>query len=64
MFPIIDIRGNIIGFGGRTLADAKAKYMNSPQSLAYDKSKNVYGVSNLKILQKLEKLSLLKVIWM
>lgn len=55
MFPIIDIRGNVIGFGGRALADSRAKYMNSPQSLAYDKSKNVYGVSNLKILLKLGK---------
>ncbi|MDU7165842.1 toprim domain-containing protein, partial [Finegoldia magna] len=60
MFPIIDIRGNIIGFGGRTLADAKAKYMNSPQSLAYDKSKNVYGVSNLKNSTKVGKIILVE----
>ncbi len=60
MFPILDIRGNIIGFGGRTLVDARAKYMNSPQSLAYDKSKNVYGVSNLKNSTKVGKIILVE----
>nr|WP_281682085.1 DNA primase [Finegoldia magna] len=60
MFPIIDIRGNVIGFGGRSLADSRAKYMNSPQSLAYDKSKNVYGVSNLKNSTKVGKIILVE----
>lgn len=60
MFPIIDIRGNVIGFGGRALAEARAKYMNSPQSLAYDKSKNVYGVSNLKNSTKVGKIILVE----
>ena len=60
MFPIIDIRGNVIGFGGRALADSRAKYMNSPQSLAYDKSKNVYGVSNLKNSTKVGKIILVE----
>lgn len=60
MFPIIDIRGNVIGFGGRALADSWAKYMNSPQSLAYDKSKNVYGVSNLKNSTKVGKIILVE----
>ena len=60
MFPIIDIRANVIGFGGRALADSRAKYMNSPQSLAYDKSKNVYGVSNLKNSTKVGKIILVE----
>ncbi|MFN2101572.1 DNA primase [Finegoldia dalianensis] len=60
MFPIIDVRGNVIGFGGRALADSRAKYMNSPQSLAYDKSKNVYGVSNLKNSAKVGKIILVE----
>lgn len=60
MFPIIDIRCNVIGFGGRALADSRAKYMNSPQSLAYDKSKNVYGVSNLKNSTKVGKIILVE----
>lgn len=60
MFPIDDIRGNIIGFGGRTLIDDKAKYMNSPQSLAYDKSKHIYGVSNLKNSTKVGKIILVE----
>ncbi|OXZ34359.1 DNA primase [Finegoldia magna] len=60
MFPIIDIRGNVIGFGGRALADSRAKYMNSPQSLAYDKSKNIYGVSNLKNSTKVGKIILVE----
>ncbi|WP_311437062.1 DNA primase [Finegoldia magna] len=60
MFPIIDIRGNVIGFGGRAIADSRAKYMNSPQSLAYDKSKNVYGVSNLKNSTKVGKIILVE----
>lgn len=60
MFPIIDIRGNVIGFGGRSLADSRAKYMNSPQSLAYDKSKNVYGVFNLKNSTKVGKIILVE----
>ena len=60
MFPIDDVRGNIIGFGGRTLIDDKAKYMNSPQSLAYDKSKHIYGVSNLKNSTKVGKIILVE----
>lgn len=60
MFPIVDIRGNVIGFGGRALADSRAKYMNSPQNLAYDKSKNVYGVSNLKNSTKVGKIILVE----
>lgn len=60
MFPIEDTRSYTIGFGGRTLVNDRAKYMNSPQSLAYDKSKNIYGVNNLRNGQKAKKLLLVE----
>lgn len=46
IFPIADVSGRIIGFGGRTLSSDKniAKYINSPQTLVYDKSKTLYGI--------------------
>ncbi len=46
MFPIYDISGRMIAFGGRALAeDEKAKYLNSPESVLFDKSSLVYGLS-------------------
>ncbi|MDY6065035.1 MAG: DNA primase [Finegoldia sp.] len=60
MFPIEDTRGATIAFGGRTLVNDKAKYMNSPQSIAYDKSKNIYGVNNLRNSQKKGKILLVE----
>lgn len=45
MFPILDMRGKVVGFGGRTLSKEDGpKYMNSPESLIYQKSKLVYGL--------------------
>ncbi|RJO62643.1 MAG: DNA primase [Dehalococcoidia bacterium] len=45
MFPITDIRGRVIGFGGRALAeDQQPKYLNSPQTPLFDKSSNLYGL--------------------
>lgn len=46
IFPIADLTGKIIGFGGRTLSEDKAiaKYINSPQTTVYDKSKTLYGI--------------------
>ncbi len=46
IFPIADLSGKIIGFGGRTLSSDKniAKYINSPQTTIYDKSKTLYGI--------------------
>ena len=44
-FPILDIRGRVIGFGGRTLDDdGKPKYLNSPESLVFQKSNEIYGL--------------------
>jgi DNA primase len=45
LFPISDVRGRIIGFGGRALDDAaQPKYLNSPQTPLFDKSSNLYGL--------------------
>ncbi|MEJ5260165.1 MAG: DNA primase [Anaerohalosphaeraceae bacterium] len=44
MFPILDVSGRVIGFGGRTLANDPAKYMNSPSTLLFDKSRCLYGL--------------------
>ncbi len=45
MFPIIDVRGKIIGFGGRVLDDSLPKYLNSPDSLVFNKGNNLYGIN-------------------
>ena len=44
MFPIRDTRGRVIGFGGRTLGDDKAKYLNSPETSLFHKGRNLYGL--------------------
>ena len=44
MFPIWDENGNVIGFGGRVLGDGKPKYLNSPESIVFDKSHNLYAM--------------------
>ena len=44
MFPISDPQGGLIGFGGRTMGDADAKYVNSPESALYDKSSVLFGL--------------------
>jgi len=48
MFPIFDIRGNVIGFGGRVTDSSLPKYMNSPKTLVYDKGKNLYALNFAK----------------
>ena len=48
MFPIIDVVGNIIGFGGRVIDSSKPKYMNSPETLIYNKRKSLYGLNFAK----------------
>jgi len=45
MFPIFDIRGRIVGFGARVLDDSLPKYLNSPQTLIFDKSSCLYGIN-------------------
>lgn len=48
MFPIIDLRGNVIGFGGRVLDDSKPKYLNSPDTIIYNKSRNLFAMNIAK----------------
>ena len=48
MFPIIDVRGNVIGFGGRVLDDAKPKYLNSPDTIVFNKSRNLFALNIAK----------------
>jgi len=48
MFPIADVTGRIIGFGGRTLGDDPAKYMNSPATVLFDKSNSLYGLNKAR----------------
>ncbi|WIV10708.1 DNA primase [Proteiniborus sp. MB09-C3] len=48
MFPIIDTRGRVIGFGGRTIADAQPKYLNSPDTPVFSKGNNLYGLNTAK----------------
>jgi DNA primase len=48
MFPIIDVRGNVIGFGGRVLDDSKPKYLNTSETLIFNKRKNLFGMNLAK----------------
>ena len=48
IFPIIDVRGNVIGFGGRVLDDSTPKYLNSPDTPIYNKSKNLFALNLAK----------------
>ncbi len=48
MFPIIDLRGNVIGFGGRVMDDGTPKYLNSPESIIFNKRKNLFGLNVAK----------------
>ena len=48
MFPITDVTGRIIGFGGRTLEGDSAKYINSPTTILFDKSNSLYGIGQAR----------------
>ena len=48
MFPIIDLRGNVIAFGGRVMDDSKPKYINTSDTLVYKKSNGVFGLNLAK----------------
>ncbi|MDY3909794.1 MAG: DNA primase [Eubacterium sp.] len=45
MFPILDRNNRVIAFGGRVMGDAKPKYLNSPETPVFDKSRNLYGLN-------------------
>jgi DNA primase len=44
MFPIVDVRGNVIGFGGRVLDSGEPKYLNSPETPVFEKGRELYGL--------------------
>ena len=48
MFPVIDVRGGVIGFSGRILGDGEPKYMNSPETLVFNKSRNLFALNLAK----------------
>ena len=48
MFPIIDLRGDVIGFGGRVLGDGTPKYLNSPDTPVFNKSRNLFALNLAK----------------
>ena len=45
MFPILDLRGNVIGFGGRVMDDSTPKYLNSPETVIFNKRKNLFALN-------------------
>jgi DNA primase len=53
MFPVFDVKGKVIGFGGRVLDDSKPKYLNSPETKVFQKGINLYGL-NFTIKNKLQ----------
>lgn len=59
MFPIIDVRNHVIGFGGRVMDDATPKYLNSPETILFNKRKNLFAL-NLAKKTKLGKLILVE----
>lgn len=52
MFPIMDVRGKVIGFGGRVMGDGEPKYLNSPETMIFDKSRNLYGLNLARTTKK------------
>ena len=52
MFPIQDANGRVIAFGGRVLGEGKVKYLNSPETAVFDKSRNLYGLYYAKNARK------------
>ena len=52
IFPIMDVNGRVIGFGGRVMGDGKPKYLNSPETRVFDKSRNLYGLHIARTARK------------
>lgn len=52
MFPVIDVRGSVIGFSGRILDDGEPKYMNSPETIVFNKSRNLFALNLAKKTKK------------
>ena len=52
IFPIMDVNNRVIGFGGRVMGDGKPKYLNSPETAVFDKSRNLYGLNVARTARK------------
>ena len=52
IFPIMDVNNRVIGFGGRVMGDGKPKYLNSPETKIFDKSRNLYGLHRARTSRK------------
>ena len=52
MFPIMDVRNKVIGFGGRVMGEGEPKYLNSPETPIFDKSRNLYGLNFARTTKK------------
>ena len=52
MFPIMDMRGKVIGFGGRVMGEGEPKYLNSPETPVFDKSRNLYALHLARMTKK------------
>ena len=52
IFPIMDVNNRVIGFGGRVMGDGKPKYLNSPETKVFDKSRNLYGLNVARTSRK------------
>ena len=52
IFPIMDVNNRVIGFGGRVMGDGKPKYLNSPETQIFDKSRNLYGLNVARTTRK------------
>ena len=52
MFPIMDVNNKVIGFGGRVMGDGTPKYLNSPETMLFDKSRNLYGLNYARTSRK------------
>ena len=52
MFPIMDVHNKVIGFGGRVMGDGEPKYLNSPETRIFDKSRNLYGLNLARTTKK------------
>ena len=52
MFPIMDVHNKVIGFGGRVMGDGEPKYLNSPETPVFDKSRNLFGLNFARTTKK------------
>lgn len=52
MFPIMDVNSRVIAFGGRVMGEGKPKYLNSPETMIFDKSRNLYGLHRARSSKK------------